>query len=292
MPRRRGGQRRVGEGEGTGYNVVSNAMNDGDGRDVGVEAIWTAHRDVFAVGAPAAAAVPVSVRVEVAPDEHGTRRVWVSCPVRVVNAAQDPLVLQTVEQPRPDNASTAEDELDEEFGGFALRRFTHHAGSAPVVASPGEGDCWIPPATSLSPPPLVTVEDSWGRVQRTEGFGKTKYSYMKASGAESDPTHQCHGDSVHSPVPRRPSTTTDNRLTLDGGQKASSAAGPLRHLLSSPHKLTASQRNLSLLEVAGSRPLSPRLDSPASSSNTPPLCLLYTSPSPRDATLSRMPSSA
>jgi hypothetical protein len=58
----------------------------------------------------------------------------------------------------------------------------------------------------------------------------------------------------------------------EGPQAASCAtAGPLRLLLSSPHKLTASQQNLTLLDVAGSRPQSPRLDSPASSNNTPPL---------------------
>ena len=208
MPRRRASQSQgQGQGQGQGGGYATGSYSSAAG---GQEALWTAHRDVFAVGATAAntrgrhpvlhpprgggrdardaassrlaAAAPVSVRVEVAADEHGTRRVWVSCPVRVVNAARDRLVLQTLEQPPPPDASSADSsEFDasadvaafglHRSGGIALHGLYGSASTpAAAAAAPGEGDCWLPPAASPAPPPWAVDEMSgWRRPPPARG---------------------------------------------------------------------------------------------------------------------------
>lgn len=203
--------------------------------------VWTANRDVFAVGGRKSGGLaPVSLRIEVIADEYGTRWAWVSCPVSVVNTTQDSLVLKAVDLPQLDNpAESGELEADMASEAFDLHKsaLMHAGGSNPAVAFSGEGDCWIPPASFPAP--------------GAENATKKRPPPLRM-GSGDEPLN------VDTPSPRRASR--------DGTIMAPS--GPLRSLLSSPHKLTASQQNLLGLDVAGSRPLSPRVDSQASS-NTP-----------------------
>jgi hypothetical protein len=113
---------------------------------------FEAFREVFAVrdeddafpNAPAFSNAPVSVRVSVAVDGRGARRVAVSAPARALNATETPLFILAEPDAPPDPESLALGlALDTRRGPAFLS-----AGEAPArsVASPGEGDCLVPPA--------------------------------------------------------------------------------------------------------------------------------------------------
>ena len=117
---------------------------------------FEAFRDVFAVrdeddafpNAPAFSNAPVSVRVSVAVDDRGARRVAVSAPARALNATETPLFILAEPDAPPDPESLALGlALDARRGPAFLS-----AGEAPArpVASPGEGDCLVPPARVIS----------------------------------------------------------------------------------------------------------------------------------------------
>ena len=94
------------------------------------------------------------MKIEATVDEHGSRRVRVSCPTAAVNRSTDSLILQQV---RPSRASTfgkgdaaALGLAGSDLRGWAKRRRDREC----RVKTPGEGDCWLPAATEI-----VTLAD-------------------------------------------------------------------------------------------------------------------------------------
>ena len=124
-------------------------------------AIWSARREVFFAddGTPGRLArrVPVSLKIEAAVDEHGARRVRVSCPTSAVNRSTDPLILQQVRPPRPNTFGKGDAAslglAGSDLRGWAKRRRDRES----RVKTPGEGDCWLPAATEV-----VTLADASG----------------------------------------------------------------------------------------------------------------------------------
>ena len=115
--------------------------------------VFEAFRDVFAVrdeddafpNAPAFSTAPVSVRVRVAVDDRGARRVAVSAPAHASNATETPLAILVEPDAPPDPESLALGlalDARRERGFLSARE-----DSARPVMSPGEGDCLVPPAS-------------------------------------------------------------------------------------------------------------------------------------------------
>ena len=124
-------------------------------------AIWSARRKVFFAddGTPGRLArrVPVSLKIEATVDEHGARRVRISCPTSAVNRSTDPLILQQVRPPRPNTFGKGDAAslglAGSDLRGWAKRRRDRES----RVKTPGEGDCWLPAATEV-----VTLADASG----------------------------------------------------------------------------------------------------------------------------------
>ena len=146
-------------------------------------AVWSARREVFFADdgtGRLARRVSVSLKIEATVDEHGARRVRVSCPTSAVNRSTDPLVLQQVRPPRPNTFGKGDAAslglAGSDLRGWAKRRRDRES----RVKTPGEGDCWLPAATEV-----VTLADaSGGEVVR--------------GGSCSSPPRRSHG-----PGPRR-----------------------------------------------------------------------------------------
>ena len=123
-------------------------------------AVWSARREVFFADdgtGRLARRVPVSLKIEATVDEHGARRVRVSCPTSAVNRSTDPLVLQQVRPPRPNTFGKGDAAslglAGSDLRGWAKRRRDRES----RVKTPGEGDCWLPAATEV-----VTLADASG----------------------------------------------------------------------------------------------------------------------------------
>ena len=118
-------------------------------------AIWSARREVSSrtTAPPAgwARRVPVSLKIEATVDEHGARRVRVSCPTSAVNRSTDPLILQQVRPPRPNTFGKGDAAslglAGSDLRGWAKRRRDRES----RVKTPGEGDCWLPGRRGCDP---------------------------------------------------------------------------------------------------------------------------------------------
>ena len=130
---------------------------------------------------------------------------------------------------------------------------------------------------------------------REEGFE----AWVRHRGTEEDPPTTCGPDQVP-PCMRTPTRTTRRALgRLDDGAPAGGRGAGAGALGSDGHDAADWNDLMMVLRregrgpAAGDRALVGGVDAGVSAaSSSSGICLLYTSPSPRDATLSRMPSSA
>jgi len=125
------------------------------------DTVWSARRDVSWETAEGAGSrefshprVPISLKIEATVDEHGSRRVRVSCPTAAVNRSTDSLILQQVRPPRASTFGKGDAAAlglaGSDLRGWAKRRRDREC----RVKTPGEGDCWLPAATEI-----VTLAD-------------------------------------------------------------------------------------------------------------------------------------